>query len=142
LLIAYGAAVGHRHRLAKQGRGAGMLGSLVGDFSGMPPVMKQLALVQFFSWSALFIMWINTTPVVAQNFFGTTDPDSPLYPGSGQLGRRAVRRLQRRRRHRGAGAAASPGQPHRQGAHPRRSACSPARSAMPASSCCAIPSTC
>jgi maltose/moltooligosaccharide transporter len=60
-----------------------MLGSLVGDFSGMPPVMKQLALVQFFSWSALFIMWINTTPVVAQNFFGASDPDSPLYQEAG-----------------------------------------------------------
>jgi maltose/moltooligosaccharide transporter len=60
-----------------------MLGSLVGDFSGMPPVMKQLALVQFFSWSALFIMWINTTPVVAQNFFGASDPDNPLYQEAG-----------------------------------------------------------
>ena len=56
-----------------------MLGSLVGDFSGMPPVMKKLAVVQFFSWSALFIMWINTTPVVAQNFFDASDPDSALY---------------------------------------------------------------
>ncbi len=60
-----------------------MLGSLVGDFSGMPPVMKQLALVQFFSWSALFIMWINTTPVVAQNFFGATDPGSPAFQEAG-----------------------------------------------------------
>ena len=43
--------------------------SIVGDFAGMPTVMKRLALVQFFSWSALFIMWINTTPVVAQYIF-------------------------------------------------------------------------
>jgi maltose/moltooligosaccharide transporter len=83
LLIAYGALSAIAIAFAKQGRGAGMLGSLVGDFSGMPPVMKQLALVQFFSWSALFIMWINTTPVVAQYFFATIDPDSPAYQEAG-----------------------------------------------------------
>jgi maltose/moltooligosaccharide transporter len=52
---------------------------VVGDFAGMPPLMKRLALVQFFSWSALFIMWIYTTPIVAQYGFGTTDPASPAY---------------------------------------------------------------
>jgi maltose/moltooligosaccharide transporter len=56
-----------------------MLSSVVGDFAGMPPLMKRLALVQFFSWSALFIMWIYTTPIVAQYHFGTTDPASPAY---------------------------------------------------------------
>lgn len=65
--------------MAKQGREANMLSSIVGDFSGMPPVMKRLALVQFFSWSALFIMWINTTPVVTQYVFGSTDPASAAY---------------------------------------------------------------
>jgi maltose/moltooligosaccharide transporter len=83
LMIAYGALSAIAVALAKKGRPPSMLGSLVGDFAGMPPVMKQLALVQFFSWSALFIMWINTTPVVAQNFFGTGDPDSPLYQEAG-----------------------------------------------------------
>src|SRR5438046_3948643 len=60
-----------------------MLAHIVGDFSGMPSVMKRLALVQFFSWSALFIMWINTTPVVAQNFYGAPDPASAGYQGAG-----------------------------------------------------------
>ena len=83
LLVLYGLLSGIAIARAKRGLGAGMLGSLVGDFSGMPPVMKQLALVQFFSWSALFIMWINTTPVVAQNFFGASDPDSALYQEAG-----------------------------------------------------------
>jgi maltose/moltooligosaccharide transporter len=83
LLAAYGLLSVIAIMLAKQGRPPSMLGSLVGDFSGMPPVMKQLALVQFFSWSALFIMWINTTPVVAQNFFGASDPDNPLYQEAG-----------------------------------------------------------
>ena len=60
-----------------------MLAHIVGDFSGMPPVMKKLALVQFFSWSALFIMWINTTPVVAQNFYASPDPASAGYQEAG-----------------------------------------------------------
>ena len=56
-----------------------MLTSIVGDFSGMPDIMKKLAVVQFFSWSALFIMWINTTPVVTQYVFGSTDTASEAY---------------------------------------------------------------
>lgn len=42
----------------------------------IPRKMWQLLLVQFFSWFALFSMWVYTTPTVAQHFFGTTDPDS------------------------------------------------------------------
>jgi maltose/moltooligosaccharide transporter len=45
--------------------------------------MKRLAVVQFFSWSALFIMWINTTPVVAQYFYGSADAASPRYQDAG-----------------------------------------------------------
>jgi len=45
----------------------------------MPRVMKRLALVQFFSWSALFIMWIFTTPVVAQYMYGSSDATSAAY---------------------------------------------------------------
>lgn len=64
---------------AKGGRAPGMLGSIVGDFAGMPVLMKRLAVAQFFSWSALFIMWINTTPVVARRFFGATGAADPAY---------------------------------------------------------------
>jgi maltose/moltooligosaccharide transporter len=83
LLIAYGVASIIAIRLAKAGRDNNMLSHIVGDFAGMPPVMKQLAVVQFFSWSALFIMWINTTPVVAQYVFGSTDPASAAYNEGG-----------------------------------------------------------
>ena len=60
-----------------------MLAHIVGDFSGMPLIMKRLALVQFFSWSALFIMWINTTPVVARNFYHSPDPASAGFQDAG-----------------------------------------------------------
>ncbi|QAY79471.1 MFS transporter [Sphingosinicella sp. BN140058] len=79
LLIAYGVASGAAVALARGGRDTNMLSSIVGDFSGMPSLMKRLALVQFFSWSALFIMWINTTPVVAHDFYGAPDAASALY---------------------------------------------------------------
>ncbi len=83
LLIAYGLASIIAILMARQGNETSMLGHIVGDFSGMPEVMKKLAVAQFFSWSALFIMWINTTPVVAQNFYGSADPASPGYQEAG-----------------------------------------------------------
>ena len=45
----------------------------------MPHTMKQLAWVQFFSWFALFAMWIYTTPAVTSHVYGTTDTTSALY---------------------------------------------------------------
>jgi maltose/moltooligosaccharide transporter len=76
LLIAYGIALVVASRRA--GRST-MLGHIVGDFAGMPVLMKRLAVAQFFSWSALFIMWINTTPIVAGAFYGSPDPGSAGY---------------------------------------------------------------
>jgi maltose/moltooligosaccharide transporter len=45
----------------------------------MPSTMKQLAWVQFFSWFALFSMWIYTTQAVTGHVFGTRDTTSELY---------------------------------------------------------------
>lgn len=78
LLIAYGVAQAVAILRARAGR-ASMLGHIVGDFAGMPVLMKRLAVAQFFSWSALFIMWINTTPIVAGTFYGAPDPTSTGY---------------------------------------------------------------
>jgi maltose/moltooligosaccharide transporter len=83
LLIAYGLANAAGIALARSGRTSNMLANIVGDFSGMPEIMKRLALAQFFSWSALFIMWINTTPVVAQDFYLSPDPASAGYQDAG-----------------------------------------------------------
>lgn len=83
LLIAYGLASIVAIRLAKAGNHTNILANIVGDFAGMPPIMKRLALAQFFSWSALFIMWINTTPVVARNFYMSPDPASAGYQDAG-----------------------------------------------------------
>jgi maltose/moltooligosaccharide transporter len=83
LLIAYGLATAAGIALARAGRTSNMLANIVGDFSGMPTVMKRLAVAQFFSWSALFTMWIYTTPVIAQNFYGAADPASAGYQDAG-----------------------------------------------------------
>src|SRR5664279_997896 len=42
------------------------------DFQHMPKTMKQLGLVQFFSWFALFSMWVFTTDAVATHVYGLT----------------------------------------------------------------------
>ncbi|MDN3652491.1 MFS transporter [Thalassotalea ponticola] len=36
----------------------------------MPTTMRQLAVVQFFSWFALFIMWVYSMPAIAQYIWG------------------------------------------------------------------------
>lgn len=56
-----------------------MLATIVGDLRAMPVTMRRLAWVQFFSWFALFAMWIYTTAAVAGTHFGSTDPQSAAY---------------------------------------------------------------
>ncbi len=46
------------------------------DFGAMPKTMKQLGLVQFFSWFALFLMWVFATPAIAQHVYGLAVDDS------------------------------------------------------------------
>jgi maltose/moltooligosaccharide transporter len=45
----------------------------------MPTVMKQLGLVQFFSWFAFFTMWSFATPAITEHIFGATDTSSEAY---------------------------------------------------------------
>ncbi len=45
----------------------------------MPPTMRQLAVVQFFTWLGLFSMWLFYVPAVARHVFGATDARSPAY---------------------------------------------------------------
>jgi maltose/moltooligosaccharide transporter len=64
-----------------QGRGRTESGlyHIMHDLFHMPRVMRQLAVVQFFSWFAMFAMWIYGTPGVTSHHFGTTDPTSGAY---------------------------------------------------------------
>jgi maltose/moltooligosaccharide transporter len=46
------------------------LGNFWQLFIHMPKTMRQLALVQFFSWFSLFIMWVYTGPAITQYIWG------------------------------------------------------------------------
>jgi maltose/moltooligosaccharide transporter len=55
------------------------------DFAAMPKTMKQLGVVQFFSWLALFGMWVYTTPAIAQHVYNlpVSDTSSEMYNDAG-----------------------------------------------------------
>jgi maltose/moltooligosaccharide transporter len=55
------------------------LTEILTDLRLMPKTMFQLAIVQFFSWLALFSMWIYSTSAITSSVFGTTDTTSQLY---------------------------------------------------------------
>lgn len=58
-----------RMKDARRGVG-GFLRELVAGIRHMPQTMRQLAVVQFFTWMALFSMWIYYTPAIARSVFG------------------------------------------------------------------------
>ena len=53
--------------------------TIINDFGDMPKTMKQLAVVQFFSWFPLFAMWLYTTAAVTSHIYHTGDATSQLY---------------------------------------------------------------
>ncbi len=60
-------------------RSRGMPRQVMADLYGMPGPMRRLAWVQFFSWFAMFAMWIYTTPAVTSLQFGSSNPLSAAY---------------------------------------------------------------
>lgn len=51
------------------------ISQIISDFANMPKTMKQLGIVQFFSWFALFSMWVFTTPAIATHVYGLSPDD-------------------------------------------------------------------
>ncbi|ANI89849.1 MFS transporter [Arachidicoccus ginsenosidimutans] len=49
------------------------------DLNHLPHTMRKLAVVQFFTWFALFSMWIYSTPALTQHIYNTTDSSSKAY---------------------------------------------------------------
>ena len=67
-------------KMKAEGLGAGaVLAEVVEAVREMPKTMKQLAVVQTFTWLGLFCMWLFFVPAVARHVFGATDPQSELY---------------------------------------------------------------
>ncbi|HYC70967.1 MAG TPA: MFS transporter [Opitutaceae bacterium] len=56
----------------------------------MPPVMRRLAVVQFFTWLGLFCMWIYFTPAIAAEIYrgapGTPEYQRAMVEGGGFFG--------------------------------------------------------
>lgn len=52
------------------------LSDIFSDFAKIPTLMKKLGIVQFFSWFALFTMWVFTTSALATHHFGLSPEDT------------------------------------------------------------------
>jgi maltose/moltooligosaccharide transporter len=61
------------------------IAEILGDLKRMPRTMKQLGLVQFFSWFALFSMWVFSTPAIAAHIYHVPagDTSSAKYSEAG-----------------------------------------------------------
>lgn len=61
------------------------LSDIFRDIIRMPKTMLQLSIVQFFSWIALFGMWVFSTPAIAQHIYGVAvdDTQSLAYQNAG-----------------------------------------------------------
>lgn len=68
-LLAFGAFILLGAAYVAQGRTYLGLVHMVNDFLSMPRTMVQLAYVQFFSWFALFAMWIYTTSAITSHIY-------------------------------------------------------------------------
>jgi len=58
---------------------AGAAREIFGAIANMPPKMKTIALVQFFTWPGLFLMWFYYSTAVAYNIFGATSDTDPAF---------------------------------------------------------------
>jgi maltose/moltooligosaccharide transporter len=67
-----------RARRGKRGLGP-LVGEIVQSIREMPATMRQLAVVQLFTWLGLFCMWLFFVPATARHVFGATDAQSALY---------------------------------------------------------------
>src|SRR5690606_27658681 len=65
--------------LVQRGRKTSGVVAVISDLYAMPKTMAQLAVVQFFSWLALFSLWIYATPAVTSHVYGTSDTTTALY---------------------------------------------------------------
>jgi maltose/moltooligosaccharide transporter len=65
--------------LRGQGRNDSGFMEVVSDLFAMPRTMRQLAVVQFFSWFAMFALWIYGTPGVTAYHFSASDAASAAY---------------------------------------------------------------
>ena len=52
---------------------------LISSLKEMPPVMKKLGVIQFFSWFAFFTMWSLSMPALTEHVYNSPKPDIKKY---------------------------------------------------------------
>ncbi|MBS1597597.1 MAG: MFS transporter [Bacteroidetes bacterium] len=74
------ADIGYREKVKESNKGFGAgIREINHAIFNMPTRMKQLALVQFFTWPGLFLMWFYYNTAVARNVFHAASTSDPLY---------------------------------------------------------------
>ena len=74
------ADVGFKDKVKESNKGfGGGITEILSCINNMPAKMKQLALVQFFTWPGLFLMWFYYSTAVARNVFGATSETDVIY---------------------------------------------------------------
>jgi maltose/moltooligosaccharide transporter len=74
------ADIGFKKKVEESNKGFGAgFAEITHSIKTMPAKMRQLALVQFFTWPGLFLMWFYYSTAVARNIFGATDEKQPIY---------------------------------------------------------------
>lgn len=74
------ADLGYRDKVKESHKGfGGGIREITEAIVNMPPKMRVLSLVQFFTWPGLFLMWFYYNTAVARNVFHATSETDPLY---------------------------------------------------------------
>jgi maltose/moltooligosaccharide transporter len=72
--------LGFKEKVKESNRGfGGGVKEIIHAIQNMPPRMKVLSAVQFFTWPGLFLMWFFYNTAVARNIFHATSETDPLY---------------------------------------------------------------
>jgi maltose/moltooligosaccharide transporter len=76
--------IGYKDKVKESNKGfGGGAREILSAMTNMPRRMKVIALVQFFTWPGLFLMWFYYSVAVAYHVFGATSDTDPLY-GNGR----------------------------------------------------------
>jgi len=78
---------GYKERLKESNKGfSGGAKEILNALINMPKRMRIVALIQFFTWPGLFLMWFYYTTAVAVNVFGGEDASDPVYAKGADFG--------------------------------------------------------
>jgi maltose/moltooligosaccharide transporter len=76
--------IGYKDKVKESNKGfGGGIREILSAMTNMPRRMKAIALVQFFTWPGLFLMWFYYSVAVAYHVFGAKSDTDPLY-GNGR----------------------------------------------------------